>query len=58
MPKSNSKSNSRSRSKGTRGTSTKSKLNSSTPGRPRPMAPKAGVTVERRRYDKGGKWCW
>lgn len=38
--------------------STSSKLNSPTPGRPKPMAPMAGVTVNRRRYDKGGSWCW
>jgi len=54
MPKGKTKSNTRSNSKST----SKSKLNSSTPGRPRPMAPKAGVTVNRRRYEKGGGWCW
>lgn len=54
MPKSINKSNSKGHTK----TNNKSKLNSSTAGRPRPMAPKAGVTVTRRRYDKGGEWCW
>lgn len=54
MPKGKSRSNSNRSSK----PASKSKLNSPTPGRPKPMAPKAGVTVERRRYDKGGGWCW
>lgn len=54
MPRGKSSSNSKSTTKSSR----KSKLNSPTPGRPKPMAPTAGVTVNRRRYDKGGKWCW
>lgn len=58
MPKGKSNSNSRNNTTKSRKSSTSSKLNSSTPGRPKPMAPTAGVTVNRRRYDKGGKWCW
>lgn len=58
MPRGKSKSSSKARNDRSSKSSASSKLNSSTPGRPKPMAPKAGVTVERRRYDKGGKWCW
>lgn len=58
MPKGKSKSNSKVHNGRSTKSSASSKLNSPTPGRPKPMAPKAGVTVERRRYDKGGKWCW
>lgn len=58
MPRGKSKSSSKARNGRSSKSSVSSKLNSSTPGRPKPMAPKAGVTVERRRYDKGGKWCW
>ena len=58
MPKGKSNSNSRSNTTKSRKSSVSSKLNSPTPGRPKPMAPSAGVTVNRRRYDKGGKWCW
>lgn len=57
MPKGKSTTNSRN-SSGRSSKSTTSKLNSPTPGRPKPMAPKAGVTVTRRRYEKGGGWCW
>ena len=28
-----------------------------TTGRPRPMAPKAGTTIHRSRYGKGGEYC-
>lgn len=58
MGKSTSKSNSKNSSKSRSKSTTSSKLNSPTPGRPKPMAPKAGVTVNRRRYEKGGNWCW
>ena len=58
MPKGKSNSNSRSNTTKSRKSSASSKLNRPTPGRPKPMAPSAGVTVNRRRYDKGGRWCW
>lgn len=58
MPKGKSNSNSRNSTTKSRKSSASSKLNSPTPGRPKPMAPSAGVTVNRRRYDKGGRWCW
>ena len=57
MPKGKSTTNSRN-SSGRSSKSSSSKLNSPTPGRPKPMAPMAGVTVNRRRYEKGGGWCW
>lgn len=41
-----------------RNTTNKRNSPSNTSGRPRPMAPKAGVTKQRSRYEKGGKWCW
>lgn len=53
MPRGKSNSNNKSTTKSSR----RSKLNSPTPGRPKPMAPMAGVTVNRRRYEKGGGWC-
>lgn len=49
-----SKSTSRSSNK----SSATRKLNSSTPGRPKPMTPKAGVTKQRRKFDYGGELCW
>ena len=58
MPKGKSTTNSRNRSGRSSKSSTSSKLNTPTPGRPKPMAPTAGVTVNRRRYEKGGGWCW
>lgn len=57
MPKGKSTTNNRNRSSRNSKSST-SKLNTPTPGRPKPMAPMAGVTVNRRRYEKGGGWCW
>lgn len=50
MPKSTSRSSNKS--------SATRKLNSSTPGRPKPMTPKAGVTKQRRRFYYGGELCW
>lgn len=58
MPRGKSKSSSKASNGRSSKSSASSKLNSPTPGRPKPMAPSAGVTVNRRRYDKGGKWCW
>ena len=58
MPRTSNKSNSKGNSRHNNKSTTKSKLNSSTPGRPKPMAPTAGVTVNRRRYGQGGGWCW
>lgn len=58
MPRGKNNSNSKGRSNRSNKSSATSKLNSPTPGRPKPMAPTAGVTVNRRRYDKGGRWCW
>ena len=42
------------------GTKTSAKRNSpsNNTGRPRPMAPKAGLTKNRTRYEEGGNWCW
>lgn len=34
-----------------------SRINTSTPGRPKPMGVKAGVTKTRRRLENGGKKC-
>ncbi len=31
---------------------------SNTSGRPKPMSPKAGVTLRRSRYGNGGELCW
>ena len=31
---------------------------SNTSGRPRPMSPKAGVTIRRSRYGNGVELCW
>lgn len=62
MTKQISKSATKSSSSKTTKASTKSttaqKLNSSTPGRPKPMTTKAGYTQNRRRYGQGGNWCW
>lgn len=49
--------NRRSAKNGTKVSATK-RINSSTPGRPKPMTTKAGYTHNRRRYEKGGEWCW
>lgn len=48
----NGKSKSSSRGSATR------KLNTPTPGRAKPMTPKAGVTKDRRRFENGGAWCY
>ena len=58
MPRGKSKSSSKARNGRSSKASASSKLNSPTPGRPKAMAPSAGVTVNRRRYEKGGGWCW
>lgn len=34
------------------------KVNTPTPGRSKPMTPKAGVTLQRKRVKDGGEWCW
>lgn len=54
MAKSSNRSNSKSNKKST----TSKHANGGSTGRPRPMAPKAGLTKNRTRYDKGGEWCW
>ena len=48
------KSTSRSSNKG----GNRSNSPSNTSGRPRPMAPKAGLTKNRTRYGNGGKASW
>lgn len=38
--------------------SSKSSATKSTTSRPKPMAPKAGVTKQRSRYGNGGDFCY
>ena len=57
MTKSSNRSNSKTNSKSTTKTTSKSN-NTRSRGKARIMTPKAGVSVNRRKFENGGEWCW
>lgn len=57
MIKSSNRSNSKTSSKSTTKTTSKSN-NTHSRGKARIMTPKAGVSVNRRKFENGGEWCW
>ena len=58
MTKSSNRSNSKASNKSTIKTTNKSNNNTRSRGKTRIMTPKAGVSVNRRKFENGGEWCW
>ena len=58
MTKSNNRSNSKASNKSTTKITSKSNNNTRSRGTARIMTPKAGVSVNRRKFENGGEWCW
>ena len=57
MTKSSNRSNSKANNKSTIKTTSKNN-NTRSRGKARIMTPKAGVSVNRRKFENGGEWCW
>ena len=57
MAKSSNRSNSKANNKSTIKTTSKNN-NTRSRGKARIMTPKAGVSVNRRKFENGGEWCW
>ena len=58
MAKSSNLSNSKASNKSTTKITSKSNNNTRSRGKTRIMTPKAGVSVNRRKFENGGEWCW
>ena len=58
MTKSSNRSNSKASNKSTTKTTSKSNNNTRSRGKTRIMTPKAGVSVNRRKFENGGELCW
>lgn len=58
MTKSSNRSNSKASNKSTTKITSKSNNNTRSRGTARIMTPKAGVSVNRRKFENGGEWCW
>ena len=58
MTKSSNRLNSKASNKSTIKTTNKSNNNTRSRGKTRIMTPKAGVSVNRRKFENGGEWCW
>ena len=58
MAKSSNRSNNKASNKSTIKTTNKSNNNTRSRGKTRIMTPKAGVSVNRRKFENGGEWCW
>ena len=58
MTKSSNRSNSKASNKSTIKTTNKSNNNTRSRGKTRIMTPKAGVSINRRKFENGGEWCW
>lgn len=58
MAKSSNRSNSKASNKSTIKTTNKSNNNTRSRGKTRIMTPKAGVSINRRKFENGGEWCW
>lgn len=58
MTKSSNRSNSKANSKSTTKTTSKTNNNTRSRGKTRIMTPKAGVSINRRKFENGGEWCW
>ena len=57
MTKSSNRSNSKASNKSITKTTSKSN-NTRSRGKTRIMTPKAGVSINRRKFENGGEWCW
>ena len=57
MAKSSNRSNSKASNKSTIKTTNKSNNNTRSRGKTRIMTPKAGVSINRRKFENGGEWC-
>ena len=58
MTKSSNRSNNKASNKSTIKTTSKNNNNTRSRGKARIMTPKAGVSVNRRKFENGGEWCW
>ena len=58
MTKSSNRSNNKASNKSTTKTTNKSNNNTRSRGKARIMTPKAGVSINRRKFENGGEWCW
>ena len=58
MTKSSNRSNSKATNKSTIKTTSKNNNNTRSRGKTRIMTPKAGVSINRRKFENGGEWCW
>ena len=57
MTKSSNRSNSKANNKSTTKITSKSNNNTRSRGKARIMTPKAGVSVNRRKFENGEEWC-